>query len=61
MECWSKLQINGAVLPNLEGHSMVSYGSQVLVFGGVSRMCADGETPLWILDTSTYDKLLLCG
>ncbi|KAF6022870.1 hypothetical protein EB796_018824 [Bugula neritina] len=32
---------------------MVSYGSQVLVFGGVSRMCADGETPLWILDTNT--------
>ena len=30
---------------------MVSYGDEILVFGGVSRMSVDGETPFWIFNT----------
>ena len=33
---------------------MVSYGDEILVFGGVSRMSVDGETPFWIFNTGVY-------
>lgn len=37
--------------PPLEEHTMVTYGDEILVFGGVSRMAVDGETPFWIFNT----------
>ena len=50
-EKWKKLKTTGDVPPSLEEHTMVSYGSKIYVFGGISRMSVDGDTPLWILDT----------
>ena len=53
-EKWTRLKPDGDVPPSLEEHTMVSYGNKIFVFGGISRMSVDGETPLWILDTCEF-------
>ena len=50
-ECWLEVKGTGDCPPPLEEHTMVSYGDVILVFGGVSRMSVDGETPFWIFNT----------
>ncbi|XP_067942399.1 uncharacterized protein [Watersipora subatra] len=52
-EMWTRLNTSGDAPPSLEEQTMVSYGHKIYVFGGISRMAVDGETPLWIFDTSS--------
>uniref|UniRef100_A0A2C9L251 Uncharacterized protein n=1 Tax=Biomphalaria glabrata TaxID=6526 RepID=A0A2C9L251_BIOGL len=49
-EKWDRIDGKKMILPHLEGHTMLSYKSELLIFGGT--FCDTGDdTPLWIFNT----------